>query len=231
MEATAAVIVPNTKRYLIHFIKKFKYLEFCLPEFESLVSMYCPVQTYGTLSNGVHSRCIQSLRQKLYCSPRDQITISKHPMAYANLPNEQVAKQITARSILIKEMIDVISEAKTYEGLLANVDRSKLDPILSSGKSFKFNIEGIGRKVSHKEQVEIIESFGIFPFHDNVDLKNPEIVFKILENREDHIIYFGTEVASNRIEEDTFHWKYDLKHRPYLGPTSTDSQLAFLMAN
>jgi tRNA (guanine10-N2)-methyltransferase len=30
----------GTKRYLVHFIKKFKYLDFCLPEFESLVNLY-----------------------------------------------------------------------------------------------------------------------------------------------------------------------------------------------
>lgn len=120
-------------------------------------------------------------------------------------------------------MIDVISEAKSYPDLLLNVNRAKLDPILESGKSFRFSIEAVGRKVSYKEQVEIIESFGIFPFSKNVDLKNPQVVFKVVENREDHVIYFGTEVASNRVEEDTYHYKYDLKQRPYLGPTSTDS--------
>lgn len=152
-------------------------------------------------------------------------------MIYANLASEQVARQITARSILVKEVIDVISEAKSYPDLLLNVNRAKLDPILESGKSFRFSIEAVGRKVSYKEQVEIIESFGIFPFSKNVDLKNPQVVFKVVENREDHMIYFGTEVASNRVEEDTYHYKYDLKQRPYLGPTSTDSQLAFLMVN
>ena len=30
---------------------------------------------------------------------------------------------------------------------------------------------------------------------------------------------------------DTFHAKYSLKKRPYLGPTSTDHELAMLMAN
>ena len=94
-------------------------------------------------------------------------------MIYANLASEAVARQITARSILVKEVIDVISEAKSYPDLLLNVVREKLDPILESGKSFKFSIEAIGRKVSQKEQVEIIELFGIFPFSKNVDLKNP----------------------------------------------------------
>lgn len=60
---------------------------------------------------------------------------------------------------------------------------------------------------------------------------NPEIVYKVVENMHDQRIYFGVEIASNRVEEDTFHHAYDLKMRPYLGPTSTDHQLAFLMAN
>ena len=45
------------------------------------------------------------------------------------------------------------------------------------------------------------------------------------------MIYFGREVASSRDEDDTFYHKYDLRKRPYLGPTSTDHLLAFLMAN
>lgn len=68
------------------------------------------------------------------------------------------------RSILIKEFIDVISEGKSYQQLLENVDKEKLYPILEEGKPFKFMIEGIGRKIPVKEQIEIIESFGIFPF-------------------------------------------------------------------
>jgi tRNA G10 N-methylase Trm11 len=65
-------------------------------------------------------------------------------------------------------------------------------------------------------------------------LTNPDIIFKIIEIDDDKMIYFGTLVASNRIkdkEDDTFHCLYNLKKRPYLGPTSTDHELAFLMAN
>ena len=31
--------------------------------------------------------------------------------------------------------------------------------------------------------------------------------------------------------DDTFYGRYNLKKRPYLGPTSTDHELALLMAN
>ena len=51
----------------------------------------------------------------------------------------------------MKEVIDVISEARSYEQLLENVDKEKLLPLLESGKSFKFNIEGVGRKISVAE--------------------------------------------------------------------------------
>ena len=193
-----------TQRFLVHFIKKFKYLDFCLPEFESLVSM--TVQGRAPYHN------FPSLREHLYCQPRDSLNIPRHPCAYVNLPGgAKTAQQLIKRSILIKEVIDVISEAKSYEQLLDNVDKEKLYPLLESGKSFKFNIEGIGRKIGVKEQVQIIESFGRFPFKPKIDLKNPEMIFKIIEIQEDKVIYFGLEVASNRVEEDTFHYKYDLK--------------------
>jgi tRNA G10 N-methylase Trm11 len=91
-------------------------------------------------------------------------------------------EKLIKRSILVKEIIDVISEARSYEQLLENVDREKLLPLLESGKSFKFNIEGVGRKISVAEQMKIIDSFAIFPFKQNINLKNPEMIFKIIEN-------------------------------------------------
>lgn len=48
------------------------------------------------------------------------------------------------------------------------------------------------------------------------------MVFKVLEIATIPVIYFGLTIASNRKEEDTFYYKYHLKHRPYLGPTSTE---------
>ena len=53
------------------------------------------------------------------------------------------------------------------------------------------------------------------------------------------MIYFGILAAADRESEksgkdkndDTHYGKYTLKKRPYLGPTSTDHLLAFLMAN
>jgi tRNA G10 N-methylase Trm11 len=112
--------------------------------------------------------------------------------------------------------------------------------LLSQSKKFKFSIEAVGRRVSLKEQVEIIELFKKFPFDDeDVCLEKPELIYKIIENTVDGRVYCGRVVACYKEDtnsgkgknDDTYHYKYHLKKRPYLGPTSTDHELAFLMAN
>lgn len=117
--------------------------------------------------------------------------------------------------------------------MLTNVDKDKLFPILEAKLPFKFNLEAIGRKLSVSEQRKIIDSFAIFPFVPTVDLENPKVIFKILEVFDDNTIYFGRQIATNTISKDidSFHTRFDLRKRPYLGPTSTDHELAFLMAN
>ena len=84
--------------------------------------------------------------------------------------------------------------------MILNVDKTKLYPILEAEKSFKFNIEGVGRKISSGDQRKIIDSFSVFPFTPKIDLINPEVVFKIIEIvDDDNMIYYGREVASNRV--------------------------------
>lgn len=87
----------------------------------------------------------------------------------------------------------------------------------------KFDVEALGKTLTTVQKVEIIEKFGYLPFDPKIDLKNPEIIFKVIENTKNNLIYFGLEIASNRVEKDTFYNKYALSTRPYLGPTSTES--------
>jgi len=68
----------TSKVFLVHFLKKWKYLDFCLPELEALADMHgvTPATLY-------HER-----------NPRASIDIKKSPMVYVNLPSEGVAQQI-----------------------------------------------------------------------------------------------------------------------------------------
>jgi hypothetical protein len=60
----------KTQKYLVHFIKKFAFLDFCLNELESISEMH-----------GVK-------RDNLYVYPRETLNVRKNPTVYVNLPNE-----------------------------------------------------------------------------------------------------------------------------------------------
>jgi len=48
-------------------------------------------------------------RHQLFVEPKEKLTnIQKNPLIYVNLPSEEIATKIVKRSILIKEIIDVI---------------------------------------------------------------------------------------------------------------------------
>jgi len=61
----------------------------------------------------------------------------------------------------------------------------------------------------------------------------------VIENCANGDCFAGVQIASQRVSErsgkgkddDTFFGHYVLRKRPYLGPTSTIHELAFLMAN
>ena len=124
--------------------------------------------------------------------------------------------------------------------MVDNVNKDRLLKTLNQGIKFKFVVDAIGRTIKMREQVTVIEMFKGFPFkNEDVDLQNPQITYKCFECMNTGTLFFGVKVASCRHSEksgknqndDTFYGKYDLKFRPYLGPTSTDHVLAMLMAN
>lgn len=226
------------QKYLVHFRKNLNFIDFCLQELEALADMH-----------GI-------TKEKLYAEDPTSKDIVKSPFIFVYLPSVEVCTKIVNRSIMIREIIDVFSSFKIenfdqpnnepgqpkydYQKLVDYTDTSKLLPILEKRQKFKFNIEGVGRHIHLSEQILIIELFKVYPFYnEDLSLDNPEVIYKIVENKDDGMVYFGLQVACYKESEksgkgkndDTFFGKYSLKKRPYLGPTSTDHELAFLMAN
>ena len=77
--------------------------------------------------------------------------------------------------------------------------------------------------------------FGLIPPETNVSLNNPEITFRVISEHhkgkeipDSQLIYFGMEICS---QNENSLAKYELSQRTYLGPTSTDHELALLMCN
>lgn len=87
----------------------------------------------------------------------------------------------------------------SYDDLVKNVDIPCLKEVIMKKKKFRFILEGIGKKVSETCKREIVQMFGDLPFEkEYVALKDYELVYKILDNQGDDMIYFGNVVASCR---------------------------------
>lgn len=134
---------------------------------------------------------------------------------------------------MIKDIIDEIGRAPSVDELLEPdvLDTIKLNSL--ADKRFMFKVEGLGRSISRNEQTKIINKFDSTELRaENVDLKEPEVCFHLLDDSRNNTVIFGRQVSKQRDSAgQSFFAKYDLNKRPYLGPTSTDHELAFLMAN
>jgi hypothetical protein len=82
--------------------------------------------------------------------------------------------------------------------MIQNVNEEKLNYLLDQNLRFKFIVDGIGKKIDFKRQVEIIEMFRVFNFAKNVDLINPEIIYRVVYNKGDDTIYFGRQVCYSK---------------------------------
>lgn len=99
--------------------------------------------------------------------------------------------------------------------------------------SLEANISRQKIKNRQKHIIELIEQFDILGWKANVRLENPERQFAIYENKKTKSIRFGKIIGKRVDQRDDhlFYSKYDLRDRKYLGPTSTATNLSFIMVN
>ncbi|CAI5968989.1 unnamed protein product [Closterium sp. NIES-64] len=164
------------------------------------------------------------------------------PFFYVDLPSDDVARQIAARSLLIKGIFDIWAEAPTYEALKPQVEANittKIAPFTAPGSTFKIVVDGFGKIFSMDEQRERMERFTYIPFQGKVKLGSPDYKFWVIEQAAECTnnglppnmplrVFIGREVA---VSDRTVATKYELSRRRYLGPTAMDAELSLLMAN
>ncbi|GKD26799.1 tRNA (guanine(10)-N2)-methyltransferase, partial [Tanacetum coccineum] len=203
-------------------------LDYRKPEFESLAHLF------GAFDGNDDN---QSLEWKL---PQHHHPDS--PFHFVNLPNEDIARNIANRSILVKGLYEIWGEGSSYEELKEAInsypDDRKL-PYITPDSTFRIIIDSFGKAIPFKDQTARIKGMDYIPFQGRVDLRNPEHKFWLIETDDygtnnglppvvDKRIFFGREVgAADRKLLPT----YQLKSRNYLGPTAMDAEVAFLMAN
>ncbi|KAI7836781.1 hypothetical protein COHA_009361 [Chlorella ohadii] len=251
-----AALTAGRRRYLCYF--RHRYLEFRLPEVEALADAarrrLASKQRRGAAAGGSSSDDGSGGNGSGEASsgtaevPSGPAVVWEKPFGnrpespfwYAHLDGDEVAKEVATKMMLPKVLLEVWGESDSLEGLrelLAAYPQEQKDKWGGLDQSFKFIVEAWGHSYTMREQVALIESMEpCCRFQGPIDLKHPQNRFWLIIVRNEvrslpllpDRYYFGREVgAADRSPLNT----YDLRRRRYLGPTSMDTEMAFLMCN
>ncbi|XP_059837496.1 tRNA (guanine(10)-N2)-methyltransferase homolog isoform X3 [Hypanus sabinus] len=144
------------------------------------------------------------------------------------------------RTVCAKSIFELWGQGRTHEELhnsLRNYPVDKMAPFLQQGSTYQIKVYAFNKTLSHNERIQKIDDLGFLPFQGTVKLKEPEHVFWLLEDygtdpnnapEKPFHIYFGRWIADGRRELINL---YSVKKRHFIGNTSMDACLSFIMAN
>ncbi|KAL3152268.1 hypothetical protein ABBQ32_001345 [Trebouxia sp. C0010 RCD-2024] len=210
--------------YLCYFMHRL--LDFRHPEIRSLVSLLDSRDNRNSADVNFELPCGGS-----YLSP----------FWYVRLPSEALARSIAQRSLLVKGFLELWGEGETWDKLIASVRSFPIarrkrwtDPSIT----FKFVVDGWGKAIKQQDQIAIMHKFQFLGLQGPIKMHCPDLTLRIivadssdnngLPGEVPYRIYFGREVACT---DRSIIYKYGLPHRKYLGPTSMDTEMAFIMCN
>ncbi|XP_027704411.1 tRNA (guanine(10)-N2)-methyltransferase homolog isoform X2 [Vombatus ursinus] len=207
--------LPSTlNRYLLLLAQE--HLEFRLPEIKSLLSLFG-----GRFSS----------HQEIH---------GNSPFWILSIPSEDIARNLMKRTVCAKSIFELWGHGKSPEELynsLKSYPMEKMAPFLHSDTTYKIKIHTFNKTLTQEEKVKRIDALEFLPFEGKVNLKDPQHVFSILEDYgldPNHIpekplnIYFGRWIADGQRELIE---SYSVKKRHFIGNTSMDAGLSFIMAN
>lgn len=177
--------------------------------------------------------------------------IFNNPCLMIQLPNEETAIKICARSMLIKAIYDVIADSNSdFSSIIHSIEQNienikrDLEQNHCLHKTHRIRCVFFGKKGSFADQMSIVRQLEI-PFLSHltgdISLTDAEVEYHAIYNYGDFAhhgnsqplkhplhIYFTRLIAEcdRHLIRD-----FSLKGRKYVGSTSLDSELAFLMAN
>uniref|UniRef100_A0AAR5QI18 tRNA (guanine(10)-N(2))-methyltransferase TRMT11 n=1 Tax=Dendroctonus ponderosae TaxID=77166 RepID=A0AAR5QI18_DENPD len=201
------------KKYLLWFAQE--HVEFRYAEIESLLSLF-------------------NIEMKYEQKPQNQ-----EPFWLVEFSSESDAKLLTSRSVSLRKCLELWGHEKSID-LLHSTVRGKSGSFAAyfePSKSFKIEVETVGRHFTQQEKVAKLEAFDYLPIRGPVKLKDPDVCLQYIEfygTRTVNIpttpyeVFFGRNVASGLRQ---LLKKLSLKTRKFIGNTSMDPQLSLLMAN
>ncbi|KAH8994742.1 tRNA guanosine-2'-O-methyltransferase [Lactarius hatsudake] len=172
---------------------------------------------------------------------------SSRPFGVLTLDQEEHARFLARRCILIKAVYEFYASGRSYEELHEqNRSSRNLWEKYIPETSFKFVVNGYNHSISKARQREVIEDFSYMGFMGKIDLVSPEITMGCCEEYSDRDIHGTTrqthegaaafrEAFFGRLLEQgsarSLIKMFDVKKRQYFGNTSMEAEISLLMAN
>ncbi|KAK2114299.1 tRNA methyltransferase 11 [Saguinus oedipus] len=157
-----------------------------------------------------------------------------------SIPSEDIARNLMKRTVCAKSIFELWGHGQSPEELyssLKNYPVEKMVPFLHSNSTYKIKIHTFNKTLTQEEKIKRIDALEFLPFEGKVNLKRPQHVFSVLEDygldpncipENPHNIYFGRWIADGQRELIE---SYSVKKRHFIGNTSMDAGLSFIMAN
>ncbi len=216
----------NFQNYSMKFLVQFyaEWIDFRFAEFDSLLT------SHGLVPAEVYDQKPSSEIQHFFT---------------VNLPDENVAKAVCSRAVLIKSIHELWCDASDFNSLVCiarKLQHSFLESHTSSRNSWSVHIDSFGKSFQMSEKQNIRSQFDFIHFLGPVNLTSADVEMWIIldcskifdtltkdNNNYNVPSYLGRLVAKGGMRNERL--KFDLKKRLYLGPTSLDESLALILAN
>ncbi|KAK8374673.1 hypothetical protein O3P69_011700 [Scylla paramamosain] len=203
----------SAKRYLLWCANE--HIEFRIPEIKAISSMFNIPLTWID-------------------KPKED------PYLVVEMRNEGDARRLMSRCMLVRSCFELWGQGNTEEELHSSIRSFPLDlmkPHLAPEKTFRVRVESFNKTLKNAEKLKKIESLSYLPFEGKVDLKHATTCLHLVEyyglhpneiHRGPYKLFLGRWVVDGQRELIS---KFSLKNRTYIGSTSMDAQLSFIMAN
>jgi tRNA (guanine10-N2)-methyltransferase len=159
------------------------------------------------------------------------------------MESDAVIRKVCERAVLVKGVYELWSLASTFaENIKATrrISPEFLSEHLSSQSSWCIQVVTFGKTYSMDDKQVLRAAYGFLDFQGAICLKQPDREFCVIVDYSASIhqevsasplvpTFFGRKVAGHSMKAQV--QKYSLKRRPYLGPTSLDTSLAFILSN
>ncbi|KAE8288521.1 tRNA (guanine(10)-N2)-methyltransferase-like protein [Larimichthys crocea] len=201
-------------QYLLHLAQD--HLDFRLPEIKALLALRGkPFQPSENFKEKTPFWCLDGL-------------------------SEEDVRSIMARSVCTKSAFELWGHGQTHSELrtsLLKYPSENMSPFMHKDSTYRINVYTYNKTLVFPDRIKRIDALEYLPFEGTVSLKSPQHIFCLLEDygtdpnnipEQPFYVYFGRWIADGQRELIRSH---SVKNRHFIGNTSMDAALSFIMAN